>query len=118
MPGDDHLRQLSPRESFSLLCNIIDDILINALHTDQLLAMIDASWVLPKELGSLHCGLGRLAILHEVVKQHSFPFVLVWKVEPNDFVHTIVNGLIKLIGVVSGHHKNHLFTWTTCPVEE
>jgi hypothetical protein len=54
MPSNDHFGDFSTREALRLRCYVLNYVFIDPFHSDQLFAVIDASWVLPEELSLLH----------------------------------------------------------------
>lgn len=92
--------------------------MIDAFHSDQLFSGEDASGIPVQELQFLHLGLGRLAILDEIVVEHRLSLVLRGLMEIDNFVDTIVHGRIELIGRVCSKHDDYFVGRGTCPVQE
>ena len=118
MPSDDHLGDFSTREAFCGLCYLLYYLFGDSFHSNQLFAVIETPGIFPDKFHFLLERLWWLAILHQIVEQHDSSFIFIWKVEANDLVNTIVDGLIELIRVVGGHDENDLFGRRTCPIKE
>ena len=94
MPCHHHFEELTSTEPIGLFGHLLDEVLRDSFHPDQLLACVDAARELPEELGLLKSSDRRLAKLDQVVEQDVFPLFLIGLVEVDDFVNSVVDGVV------------------------
>lgn len=97
MPCNDHLSDGSSREPFSSLSDLLNNLGSDALHPDKFLASVYTAGVFVEELELVLGGLGRRAVLDQVVEQHRPPLVHRRQPETYDLIDTIVYGLVQLL---------------------
>lgn len=118
MPGNDHLSDLSSRETLGFCCNLLYYLFGNSLHLDKSFRTIQTPWVLPCESCFLREASRWLAVFNKVMEEHDSPLIFIGQVEANNFINTIMDSLIELFRVVSGQYQDYSLRGATCAIEE